>query len=239
MLFTPFIMTDAKSEAAQAAAADSSSSAQNPSTGAADDAQPQQPPAAAQDAADKSAHATGTSTPAVRFSSAVQEFSPTAEAPGANESPAAAPDAPASESQEVTPEQLRAFTKSLHGPLLQERRMNTYQFEAFSLPPSRVSRCHFFFRLCGAPREFEQLRRKHPAKPRDSANATFSRCPLEMKILPTQRAFIPPAPLATILPMAAPASQPWLRRLSRPRARRASDEPEISVPSVQPAVTQI
>ena len=238
MLFTPFIMTDAKSEAAQAAAADSSTSAQNPSTGAADDAQPQQPPPAAQDAADKSAHATGTSTPAGRFSSAVQEFSPT-EAPGADESPAAAPDAPASESQEVTPEQLRAFTKSLHGPLLQERRMNTYQFEAFSLPPSRVSRCLFFFRLRGAPREFEQLRRKPPAKPRDSANATFSRCPLEMKILPTQRAFIPPAPLATILPMAAPASQPWLLRLSRPRARRASDEPEISAPSVQPAVTQI
>lgn len=145
MLFTPFIMTDAKSEAAQAAAADSSS-AQNPST-AADGAQPQQPPAAAaaaQDTADKSAPATGTSTPAVRFSSAVQEFSPTEEAPGAGEPPAAAPDAPAPESQEVTPEQLRAFTKSLHGPLLQERRMNTYQFEAFSLPPSRVSRWHFF-----------------------------------------------------------------------------------------------
>ncbi|OAR02895.1 hypothetical protein LLEC1_05881, partial [Akanthomyces lecanii] len=98
---------------------------------------PQQPPAA-RDAATQSAHATGTSTPAVRFSSAVQEFSPTEDGPGADDSPAAAPDAPASESQEVTPEQLRAFTRSLHGPLLQERRMNTYQFEAFSLPPSRV-----------------------------------------------------------------------------------------------------
>ncbi len=133
MLFTPFIMTDAKSEAAQAAAA---SSTQSPSPGS-DDAQ-QRPPA--RDAADKSGAATGASTPAVRFSSAVQEFSPTEDAPAADESPVAVPDAPAAEyHEEVTPEQLRAFTKSLHGPLLQERRMNTYQFEAFSLPPSRVS----------------------------------------------------------------------------------------------------
>lgn len=38
----------------------------------------------------------------------------------------------------VSVDQLKALTKSLHGGPLQERRMNTYQFEAFSLPPSRV-----------------------------------------------------------------------------------------------------
>ncbi|OAA52218.1 Serine/threonine-protein kinase-like domain protein [Beauveria brongniartii RCEF 3172] len=121
-------MTDAKTEAAHAGAGSSSS---RPSVGPDDAQHPQSP---ARDAADNTGHATGASTPAVRFSSAVQEFSPVQV-----NSSAAEPDAPASaESQEVTPEQLRAFTKSLHGPLLQERRLNTYQFEAFSLPASRV-----------------------------------------------------------------------------------------------------
>lgn len=40
---------------------------------------------------------------------------------------------------EAAADQLKAFTKSLHGRPLQERRMNTFQFEAFSLPASRVS----------------------------------------------------------------------------------------------------
>ncbi|PNY23121.1 Serine/threonine-protein kinase oca2 [Tolypocladium capitatum] len=68
--------------------------------------------------------------PAVRFSSAVEEISPTAAA-----KPLAEQD---SSFTQVTADQLKAFTKSLHGRPLQERRMNTYQFEAFSLPPSRV-----------------------------------------------------------------------------------------------------
>lgn len=39
---------------------------------------------------------------------------------------------------QVAADQLKAFTKSCRGCPLQERRMNTFQFEAFSLPPSRV-----------------------------------------------------------------------------------------------------
>lgn len=72
-------------------------------------------------------------SPAVRFSSAVD----------------VAPDPPAVTRSigdshddifdEVTADQLKAFTKSLHGKPLQTHRMNTYQFEAFSLPASRVS----------------------------------------------------------------------------------------------------
>ncbi|ATY62850.1 Serine threonine-kinase-like domain [Cordyceps militaris] len=125
-------MTDAKSEAAQASADSSPPAARPDAAQEQQQQQRQQPPA--QDAADhKPGPATGASTPAVRFSSAVQEFSPVQD-----DTPAAAPDAPAAQSQEVTPEQLRAFTKSLQGPMLQERRLNTYQFEAFSLPPSRV-----------------------------------------------------------------------------------------------------
>ncbi|UNI13442.1 Nitrogen permease reactivator protein [Purpureocillium takamizusanense] len=70
--------------------------------------------------------------PAVRFSSAVEEISPTATA--------TVPHLLQDNSMtEATADQLRAFaTKSLQGKPLQERRMNTFQFEAFSLPPSRV-----------------------------------------------------------------------------------------------------
>ncbi|OAQ89930.1 HAL protein kinase [Purpureocillium lilacinum] len=70
--------------------------------------------------------------PAVRFSSAVEEISPTATA--------TVPQLEQDNSiTEATADQLRAFaTKSLQGKPLQERRMNTFQFEAFSLPPSRV-----------------------------------------------------------------------------------------------------
>ena len=73
--------------------------------------------------------------PAVRFASAVEEFSPTAKP--------AKPLAEYDDSfNEVSADQLKAFTKSLHGRPLQERRMTTYQFEAFSLPPSRVRPSH-------------------------------------------------------------------------------------------------
>jgi hypothetical protein len=79
-------------------------------------------------------------TSGVRFSSAVEEISPT--------QPAAVEPSSSSLEQEdgdqsspfteVTADQLKAFTKSLHGRPLQELRLNNCQFEAFSLPPSRV-----------------------------------------------------------------------------------------------------
>ncbi|KAM4060394.1 kinase [Hirsutella rhossiliensis] len=69
--------------------------------------------------------------PAVRFSSAIEEISPSTTRA---QPPAALDDG----SPKVSPDQLRALTKSLHGGPLQERRINTFQFEAFSLPPSRV-----------------------------------------------------------------------------------------------------
>ncbi|POR31437.1 Serine/threonine-protein kinase oca2 [Tolypocladium paradoxum] len=68
--------------------------------------------------------------PAVRFSSAVEEISPATAT-----QPLAEHDNPVTE---VTADQLQDFTKSLHGRPLQERRMSTFHFEAFSLPPSRV-----------------------------------------------------------------------------------------------------
>jgi hypothetical protein len=39
---------------------------------------------------------------------------------------------------EVAADQIKAFQKSMHGLPLQERRMSTFGFEAFSLPASRV-----------------------------------------------------------------------------------------------------
>lgn len=76
--------------------------------------------------------------PGVRFSSAVQEISPTE--PAAPEPSSSSPDETAQTTSftEVTADQLKAFTKSLHGRPLQEVRLNSCQFEAFSLPPSRV-----------------------------------------------------------------------------------------------------
>ncbi|QUC17294.1 uncharacterized protein UV8b_01535 [Ustilaginoidea virens] len=69
--------------------------------------------------------------PAVRFASTTEEISPLFS--GAEKQHGG--DHTVSE---VAAEQLKAFTKCLHGRPLQERRMNTFQFEAFSLPPSRV-----------------------------------------------------------------------------------------------------
>ncbi|RSL98421.1 hypothetical protein CDV31_012621 [Fusarium ambrosium] len=76
--------------------------------------------------------------PGVRFSAAVQEISPTE--PAAPEQSSSSPDetAPSSSFTEVTADQLKAFTKSLHGRPLQEVRLTSCQFEPFSLPPSRV-----------------------------------------------------------------------------------------------------
>ncbi|KAM5348031.1 hypothetical protein ACJ41O_007855 [Fusarium nematophilum] len=84
------------------------------------------------------------SAPGVRFSSAVEEISPTAPtAPTASAAPEQSSSNPCDENPsssftEVTADQLKAFTKSLHGRPLQELRLNNCQFEAFSLPPSRV-----------------------------------------------------------------------------------------------------
>lgn len=67
----------------------------------------------------------------VRFASATEEISPTATATA----PLQHED---SSFNDVAADQIKALTKSLQGKPLQEKRMNTFQFEAFSLPPSRV-----------------------------------------------------------------------------------------------------
>ncbi|KAG5980422.1 hypothetical protein E4U55_004039 [Claviceps digitariae] len=69
--------------------------------------------------------------PAVRFAVPPEEISPSA---------LAADDKQDGDYtfSEAAADHLKAFTKTLHGRPLQERRMNTFQFEAFSLPPSRV-----------------------------------------------------------------------------------------------------
>ncbi|EWG45350.1 HAL protein kinase [Fusarium verticillioides 7600] len=76
----------------------------------------------------------------VRFSSAVQEISPTqpATVDPSSSNPEHEEHDQSSPFTEVTADQLKAFTKSLHGRPLQELRLNNCQFEAFSLPPSRV-----------------------------------------------------------------------------------------------------
>ncbi|KAJ4138127.1 Nitrogen permease reactivator protein [Fusarium equiseti] len=76
----------------------------------------------------------------VRFSSAVEEISPTQPVtvePSSSNLEQEDRDQ-ASPFTEVTADQLKAFTKSLHGRPLQELRLNNCQFEAFSLPASRV-----------------------------------------------------------------------------------------------------
>ncbi|KAM0258207.1 hypothetical protein ACHAQJ_003975 [Trichoderma viride] len=79
----------------------------------------------------------------VRFSSAVEEIEPNA-AVAAAEPKAATPLTATTNTSdrfdtfnEVAADQIKAFQKSLHGLPLQERRMSTFGFEAFSLPASR------------------------------------------------------------------------------------------------------
>lgn len=76
------------------------------------------------------------SGPAVRFKSTVQEI-----AAPQNVSSSLPPikDSPLSEPADVTPAQLRELSKSLQGTHLQERRMNIFSFEPFSLPASRTA----------------------------------------------------------------------------------------------------
>ncbi len=71
----------------------------------------------------------------MRFRSVVEEISPEANAlaPSSNEAPQTLGDP-----GEVSPEDLRALSKSLRASPLQERRMNIFGYEAFSLPASRV-----------------------------------------------------------------------------------------------------
>ncbi|KAI9171006.1 Serine/threonine-protein kinase oca2 [Paramyrothecium foliicola] len=100
--------------------------------------QEQNPPAAESppDTADAPASNEGkpVNVPAVRFSSAVEEI-----APGAP-TPASPHQDESSVFTEVAADQLKAFSQSIpHRPrALQERRINTFQFEPVSLPASRV-----------------------------------------------------------------------------------------------------
>ncbi|KUI68431.1 Serine/threonine-protein kinase oca2 [Cytospora mali] len=70
--------------------------------------------------------------PAVRFNSTVQEINPQHTL---SNSP---PSQDNHDVGEVTPEEIRALSHSLQGTRLQERRMNIYSFEPFSLPASRT-----------------------------------------------------------------------------------------------------
>lgn len=73
---------------------------------------------------------------AVRFKSEIEEISP--EQTVSSEAPASQQYAGLQNPGEVTPALLRELSRSLHGSHLQELRMNTFSFEPFSLPPSRV-----------------------------------------------------------------------------------------------------
>ncbi|KAI5463790.1 kinase-like domain-containing protein [Mariannaea sp. PMI_226] len=93
--------------------------------------EPTEAPAAAQKSND--------GTPCVRFSASSDEIAPTPSAVTMVNEPSHEPAQREDSSfTEVAADQLQAFTKSLHGRTLQELRMNTRHFEAFSLPPSRV-----------------------------------------------------------------------------------------------------
>ena len=92
----------------------------------------------------------------VRFSSAVEEISPTQPV---NVEPSSSNVEQEDRDQsspftEVTADQLKAFTKSLHGRPLQELRLNNCQFEAFSLPASRVRLPCYVFTHNESPRYF-------------------------------------------------------------------------------------
>ncbi|TDZ14495.1 Serine/threonine-protein kinase oca2 [Colletotrichum orbiculare MAFF 240422] len=80
--------------------------------------------------------------PAVRFASSVEEITPTVTttSPTETHSPVDAATGPGAPSlSEVTPDDLRALSKSLQGEgPLHERKMNVFGFEPYSLPASRV-----------------------------------------------------------------------------------------------------
>ncbi|KAK1759323.1 Serine/threonine-protein kinase oca2 [Echria macrotheca] len=108
--------------------------------------QQRQPAVSAQEgldgARDAPADATGSeaphSPPAVRFKSTIEEIAPcdsSTEPPV----PAVAQEVSLGDPGEVTPEQLRDLSKRLKACPLQERRMNIFSYEPFSLPPSRTA----------------------------------------------------------------------------------------------------
>ncbi|CAG9936946.1 unnamed protein product [Clonostachys rosea f. rosea IK726] len=77
--------------------------------------------------------------PAVRFSSAVEEINPgPTPLTSPPEEPAQSQEQEPQPSDSVSAEDLKDVTRSLQTLPLQERRINTYHFEPFSLPPSRV-----------------------------------------------------------------------------------------------------
>ncbi|KAL0944435.1 Serine/threonine-protein kinase oca2 [Colletotrichum truncatum] len=78
--------------------------------------------------------------PAVRFASSVEEITPavTTTSPTDTQSPTDDAASGGASLSEVTPDQLRALSKSLQGAPLQQRRMNVFGFEPYSLPASRV-----------------------------------------------------------------------------------------------------
>lgn len=92
-----------------------------------------------QDVSDSAKGSNGASAaPAVRFASAVEEIAPgqAPQTPGIELGTTSPP-------PNVSPDELRQFADSLKGddkqrPALQQHRMNTFQFEPFSLPASRV-----------------------------------------------------------------------------------------------------
>lgn len=74
--------------------------------------------------------------PAVRFASKVEEFDP--EAGRSRIEPTKGATFPTSQLPGVTPEQIKALSQSLADTNLQEQRMKSFSYQAFSLPPSRV-----------------------------------------------------------------------------------------------------
>ncbi|PSR77999.1 kinase-like domain-containing protein [Coniella lustricola] len=69
--------------------------------------------------------------PTVRFKSTVQEIDP-------QHSLSQSPPSDHESAADVTPDDIKALSKSLQGSRLQEKRMNIFSFEAYSLPASRV-----------------------------------------------------------------------------------------------------
>ena len=88
--------------------------------------------------------------PAVRFKSVVEEINPAA--PSQSYTTSGKDEAPGEDGEtgEVTADQIRALSKSLRGCHLQERRMNIFSYQPFSLPASRV-RCSCWFLLLETP----------------------------------------------------------------------------------------
>ena len=73
----------------------------------------------------------------MRFKSTIEEISPDDAASGSSVAAAKAK-ALLGNPGEATPEQIRDLSNRLKACPLQERRMNIFSYEAFSLPPSRV-----------------------------------------------------------------------------------------------------